>query len=167
MAVKTASVTLDGGDLRFVGSVGSGHSIVLDSGTGDGGARPAELVPLAIAGCTAMDVISILRKKRQQVTRYEVLSNGTQMDDYPHAFTRIDVTHVIEGPALDAEAVRRAIELSATRYCSVGATLASGITEIHHAYVVRDGAGSEASAEVVVLGPGTDPVGAVALAAVG
>ncbi|MEW6223267.1 MAG: OsmC family protein [Chloroflexota bacterium] len=160
MAVKTASVTLDGGDLRFVGSVGSGHSIVLDSGTGDGGARPAELVPLAVAACTAMDVISILRKKRQEVTRYEVLSSGTQMDDHPHAFTRIDVTHVVEGPALDVEAVRRAIELSATRYCSVGATLASGITEIHHGYVVRDGAGPEVRAEVVVLGPDTDPVGA-------
>jgi hypothetical protein len=74
---------------------------------------------------------------------------------------------VVEGPALDAEAVRRAIELSATRYCSVGATLASGITEIHHACIVRDGPGSEVSTEVVVLGPGTDLVGAVPLAPVG
>lgn len=166
MAVKTSVVTLEGGDMRFVGRVGSGHTIVMDNNAGDSGARPAELVALAVAGCTAMDVISILRKKRQEVTRYEVRSNGTQMDDHPHAFTRIDVTHVVEGPDLDVEAVRRAIELSATRYCSVGSTLASGITEVHHGYVVRDGSGAEATAEVIVLGPQTDPVGALGLAPV-
>ena len=166
MAVKTSVVTLEGGDMRFVGRVGSGHTIVMDNNIGDTGARPAELVALAVAGCTAMDVISILRKKRQEVSRYEVRSNGTQMDDHPHAFTRIDVTHVVEGPDLDVEAVRRAIELSATRYCSVGSTLASGITEVHHGYVVRDGSGAEASDEVIVLGPKTDPVGALGLAPV-
>jgi putative redox protein len=166
MAVKTSSVTLEG-DMRLVGRVGSGHSIVMDNGTGDTGARPAELIPLALAGCTAMDVISILRKKRQEVTRYEVLSNGTQMDDHPNAFTRFDVTHVVEGPDLDVEAVRRAIELSATKYCSVGATLSSGRAEIHHSYVVRNGSGAETSAEVIVLGPSLDPVGAAVLAPVG
>jgi putative redox protein len=166
MAVKTSSITLEG-DMRLVGRVGSGHTIVMDNGTGDTGARPSELIPLALAGCTAMDVISILRKKRQEVTRYEVLSDGTQMDDHPNAFTRIDVTHVVEGPHLDVEAVRRAIELSATKYCSVGATLASGQLEIHHSYVVRSGSGAEVSAEVIVLGPSLDPVGAKALAPVG
>jgi putative redox protein len=166
MAVKTSSITLEG-EMRLVGRVGSGHSIVMDSGTGDTGARPSELIPLALAGCTAMDVISILRKKRQEVTRYEVLADGTQMDEHPNAFTRIDVTHVIEGPDLDVEAARRAIELSATKYCAVGATLSSGITEIHHSYVVRSGSAAEASAEVIVLGPSLDPVGATALAPVG
>ena len=88
--------------------------------------RPAELVPLALAGCTAMDVISILRKKRQDVRRYAVEAAGTQEADHPNAFTRIDVVHVVEGSGIDLEAVRRAIELSATKYCSVGATLSSG-----------------------------------------
>ena len=151
MAVKTASVTLDGTTLRFVARSGSGHSFVLDDGRGDTGPRPAELIPMALAACTAMDVISILRKKRQEVTRYEVRAEGVQMDGHPNAFTRIDV-----------DAVRRAIELSATKYCSVGATLSSGITEIHHAYLVRDGNGSEQTAEVLVLGPGADPVGTAA-----
>ena len=163
MATKTATVTLDGGDLRFAGSTGSGHSIVLDDGTGDTGMRPAELVPLAVAGCTAMDVISILRKKRQDVRRYEVRAEGTQMDGHPHAFTRIDVVHVVEGN-VEVEAVRRAIELSATRYCSVGATLSSGITEIHHGYIVRDDDGNERSAEVVVLGPAASPAETARLA---
>ena len=162
MAVKTATVTLDGADLRFVARTGSGHSFVLDDGRGDTGPRPAELIPIALAGCTALDVISILRKKRQDVTAYEVRAEGVQMDEHPNAFTRIDVVHVVEGPAPDPEAVRRAIELSATKYCSVGATLSSGITEIHHRYLVRDGAGREASGEVLVLGPGADPAGTAA-----
>jgi putative redox protein len=157
MAVKTATVTLDGADLRFVALTGSGHSVVLDDARGDTGPRPAELIPVALAGCTAMDVISILRKKRQEVTRYEVRVEGTQMDAHPNAFTRVDVVHVVEGPAIDVEAVRRAIELSATKYCSVGATLASGITEVRHSYLVRDAAGLEQSAEVLVEGPGADP----------
>lgn len=157
MAVKTASVTLEGGELRFVGRVGSGHSVVLDDGKGDTGIRPAELVPLALAGCTAMDVISILRKKRQVVTGYEVRAEGVQMDGHPNAFTRIDVLHVVTGRSVDVEAVRRAIELSATKYCSVGATLASGITEVHHAYLVHDEDGTEVSGEVLVEGPHADP----------
>lgn len=154
MATKTASVTLEGGDLRFVGRTGSAHALVLDNSIGDAGMRPAELVPLALAGCTAMDVISILRKKRQDVSSYMVDAIGEQQADHPNAFTRIDVTHTVEGSGVEVEAVRRAIELSATRYCSVGATLSSGSVEIHHAYVVRDTeAGTEESAEVLVLGP--------------
>ena len=157
MAVKTAAVALDGDNLRFVARTGSGHSLVLDDGRGDTGPRPAELIPVALAACTAMDVISILRKKRQDVTRYEVRADGTQADGHPNAFSRIDVLHVVEGPAIDVDALRRAIELSATKYCSVGATLSSGLTEIHHAYLVRDAEGAEQTAEVLVLGPGADP----------
>jgi putative redox protein len=152
MTVKTATVSLDGDDLRFVARAGSGHSIVLDDASGDVGMRPAELVPVALAGCTAMDVISILRKKRQQVTGYEVRASGTQADAHPAVFTRIDVVHVVEGP-VEVEAVRRAIELSATRYCSVGGTLSTGVTEVHHSYVVRDGAGGEWMGDVLVTGP--------------
>ncbi len=166
MAVKTATVTLDGGPLRFTARTGSGHTLILDDAGGDSGPRPAELVPVALAGCTAMDVISILRKKRQEVTRYEVRAEGVQMDGHPNAFTRIDVVHVVEGPAIEIDAVRRAIELSATKYCSVGATLASGITEVHHAYLVRDGSGLEETAEVIVLGPGADPTAPAAEPAV-
>ena len=157
MAIKTASITLDGEGLRFVGSVGSGHQIILDDGAGDTGARPAELIPIALAGCTAMDVISILRKKRQDVRGYSVESVGVQMDGHPNAFTRIDVTHIVTGVGLDAVAVARAIELSATKYCSVGSTLASGITEIHHGYRVVDAeTGAETADEVLVEGPGNE-----------
>jgi len=157
MATKTASVTLEGDGLRFIGSVGSGHAIVLDNGNGNTGARPAELVPLALAGCTAMDVISILRKKRQDVRGYRVETEGQQMDAYPNAFLRIDVTHIVTGVGLDPAAVGRAIELSATKYCSVGSTLSTGITEIHHGYRVVDAeTGAETVADVLVEGPGNE-----------
>ncbi len=153
MATKTANITLEGGDLRFVARSGSGHEIVLDDGRGDTGMRPAELIPIAVAGCTAMDVISILHKQRQVVSSYQVRASGEQQDAHPNAFTRIDIVHLIEGEAIDVEGVRRAIELSATKYCAVGATLSTGMTEIHHAYLVRDGRGGERMAEVIVTGP--------------
>ena len=115
-----------------------------------------------------MDVISILRKKRQDVHRYEVEAKGSQEDGHPNTFTRIDVVHVVEGTGIDVEAVRRAIELSATKYCSVGATLSSGLTEVHHAYVVRDDAvDGEQAAEVIVLGPWATAAEAASLAAAG
>lgn len=161
MSHKTASVTLEGDGLRFVGAVGSGHTLILDDGSGDTGARPAELVPLALAGCTAMDVISILRKKRMNVTRYEVKATGVQMEEHPHAFTRIDVVHHVDGEAT-IEAVERAIELSATKYCSVGSTLSTGVTEIHHSYVLRVPGAAEATGEVIVLGPRADVGASVA-----
>jgi putative redox protein len=104
-----------------------------------------------------MDVASILRKKRQPFTGYEVRVVGEQRDDpYPHVFERIRIVHVVEGD-VEVEAVRRAIELSATRYCTVTGNLASGVAEIHHAYLVRDSAGREHESEVVVTGPGEAP----------
>ena len=79
---------------------------------------------------------------------------SAQRDEAPAVFTRIDVVHDIEGPDVDVAAVRRAIELSATRYCAVGSTLASGDTEVHHRFVIRDATGSEpVVGEVVILGP--------------
>jgi putative redox protein len=157
MSQKSAQVVLEGDGMRFVATTGSGHRLVLDNGEGDTGPRPAELVPVAVAACTAMDVISILRKKRQQVTRYEVEATGDQRAEAnPSIFTRVDLLHVVDGPSLDLEAVRRAIELSATRYCSVGGTLSTGSTEVHHAYLVRSG-GTEQRGEVVVTGPNEDP----------
>jgi putative redox protein len=157
MALKTATVTLEGDGLRFTGSTGSGHAIILDDANGDTGTRPAELIPLALAGCTAMDVISILRKKRQDVRGYRVETAGVQMDAHPNAFTRIDVTHIVTGVGVDPSAVARAIELSATKYCSVGSTLATGITEIHHGYRLIDAqTGAETEADVLVEGPGNE-----------
>jgi putative redox protein len=158
VSTKTATITLTNDDLRFEATVGSGHTLVLDDGGNDSGARPAELVGAALGACTAFDVISILRKKRQAVTHYEVRVTGLQADRSPHAFSRFDLVHVVDGDGIDAEAVRRSIELSATKYCSVGSTLASGDVEIHHAYLIRDTSGAERFAEVLVIGPNVPAV---------
>lgn len=157
MSTKTVTGRLEGEGLRIVAETGSGHRLVMDDAEGDSGPRPAELLVAAQAGCTAMDVIAILRKKRQQPSRYEVRVTGEQRDDpHPHIFERLRIIHVVEGD-VEVEAVRRAIELSATKYCTVTANLASGAAEIRHAFVVRDAAGEEHYAEVAVTGPGASP----------
>ena len=152
MSSKTASLTLTGGDMRFEAVTGSGHTIVIDNGEGDTGPRPSELVPAALGACTAMDVISILRKKRQEVASYAINVAGEQADSHPARFLSIRVEHVVEGADLDVEAVRRAIELSATKYCTVGATLVTGDLVMTHSYLVRT-RGEEFSADVVTMGP--------------
>ena len=157
MTTRTVSAKLVGEGLRIVAETGSGHVITMDNADGDRGPRPAELLLVAQAGCTAMDVISILRKKRQAFSRYGIRVVGDQRDDpHPHVFEGIRIVHVVEGD-VDVDAVRRAIELSATKYCTVGANLASGVAEIRHAYVVRDARGEEHYGEVVVTGPGEHP----------
>jgi putative redox protein len=121
-----ATVTLSDG-LRFTGMADSGHSIVMDgpekAGGSDSAARPAELMLLALAGCTAMDVISILRKKRQKVTDFSVTVTGEPREDYPAVYEKLQVTYSIRGTDIDPAAVERSIELSEGKYCSVGATL--------------------------------------------
>jgi putative redox protein len=109
---------------RFVAWDEAGHSVVMDATReykGDGsGVRPVELVLYALAGCTGMDVISILEKKRQVVTDLDLVVKGSQRtDDYPKIYTRIEVEYVVTGVGVDPKAVERAIELSEEKYCSV------------------------------------------------
>ena len=121
-----ATVTCTEG-LLFTGHADSGHNVVMDGpehvGGSDSAPRPSELLLLSLAGCTGMDVVSILRKKRQSVTSLQVSVSGDQPDEYPAAFRTLKVTYTIRGENIDPEAVRRAIELSEEKYCSVGATL--------------------------------------------
>lgn len=152
MPGKEARVRHLGAGLRFLVRTGSGHEFILDDAEGDSGPRPAELIVAALAGCTAMDVISILHKKRQAVAGYEVRVTGTQREQQPRAFEAIEVLHEVEGAGIDPEAVRRAIELSATRYCAASATLSSGDLTIRHRYVVLR-AGGSVEGEAAVTGP--------------
>lgn len=112
------------GRRRFVGWDKAGHGVVMDapaSDTADGsGVRPVELVLYALAGCTGMDVVSILQKKRQVVTDLQLVVRGTQRDDdYPHYYKHIEVEYIVTGIGVKPEAVARAIELSEEKYCSV------------------------------------------------
>jgi len=156
MALKTADLRHEGG-LRFVARTGSGFELAMDNEAGGSGPRPTEVLVAAIGGCTAMDVVSILEKKRQVVTRYALRVEGEQRDAPPHAFRRIVITHEIEGPAVDVEAVARAIELSATKYCAVSTGLAAGIAALHHRYVVISPEGAApVEGEAMVTGPGQE-----------
>ena len=156
MGQKQVSLRHTGGS-RFVARSSSGHDIVMDNAAGNTGPRPTELVLAAIAGCTAMDVIDILTKKRQVVDGYSVEVTGTQREKPPNVYTDITVLHVVEGN-VETDALRRSIELSATKYCTVSAQLASGVARISHRYTIKRPAAAgtpptEESGEVVVEGP--------------
>jgi putative redox protein len=111
--------------LQWTGDNNRGNTITIDTPQGGTGPKPTELVAMGLAACTAFDVIGILRKKRQQVTNYEVKVEGDQADgQQPAVFTAFRIRHIVTGYNVDAKAVEDAIHLSETKYCSVGATLA-------------------------------------------
>jgi len=123
---------------QFVAESGSGHHFLLDDAAGASGPKPIELLAIALAGCTAFDVVTILRQKHhQKLTAYEVYVEADQAERPPQVFTTIRVLHVLTGIAIDQSAVEEAIRLSEQKYCSVGAMLkASAVLqttfEIHH-----------------------------------
>ncbi len=111
-------------ELQFVGMADSGFPIKLDSHSSpETGVGPLEMVAIALAGCTAMDVISILVKKKVDVTGFEVKVNADRAADPPKRITKAVLEYVVHGHGVDEASVRRAIELSVTKYCSVHATL--------------------------------------------
>ena len=112
--------------LSFTGVADSGFEVPIvgkaeNGGAGDGPA-PMELLLLGLGGCTGMDVISILEKKRQTVTHFEILLHGVRNEEHPKVFNKITVEYVVTGEALDPEAVKRAVQLSETKYCPAMAT---------------------------------------------
>ena len=108
----------------FVAITPSGHAQTLDvNGERSAAASPTELLLLAVGSCTGADVISILQKKREQVTDYRIEIHGERREEHPRSFRRIEVRHILRGNGLTEAAVARAIELSDTKYCSVAATL--------------------------------------------
>jgi putative redox protein len=115
------------GGMVFTGAADSGFPVRMDTtdvgGGTDSGVRPMELIALALAGCTAMDVISILQKKRQNVTKFEINVDAPRSADHPKVFTRARLTYKFTGTDIEEAAVLRAIELSATKYCPVHAML--------------------------------------------
>jgi len=145
--------------MRFTATTRTGRTIVFGDDTEANELSPVETLAAALAACSAMDVVSILAKKRQRVTSYRIEVSGDQRDEYPQVYTRIDVTHVVEGTVVLESAVRRAIELSATKYCPVNAMVSAGATEVHHHYRMRSTGAipHEAAGEVAVTGPERRP----------
>jgi putative redox protein len=124
-------------DMQFSGIATSGHRLSMDADDASGGTnagfRPMELLLVGFGGCSGMDVISILRKKRQTVTGLEINVSGEKTDDYPKIYKTVHIEYVVIGNGIEKEAVERAIKLSLEKYCSVGATLAKS-GKITHSY---------------------------------
>ena len=134
----TANVKLTqatGTNRQFVATSGTGHHLLIDDAAGNTGAKPIELVAIALAGCTAFDVIGILRKKRQHVTGYEVTVEADQTPDPPQVFTKVRIHHKLTGIDISPQAVEDAIRLSEEKYCSVGA-MVKHTAEIESTYEI-------------------------------
>jgi putative redox protein len=118
-----AVIVLKGTDL-FVGRTPSGHAILLDTDhTRNSAPTPMELLLVALGSCTGVDVASILKKKRQQVSAYRVEVRGERREDHPRGFKRMEVHHIVTGRNISEQSVAQAIQLSEEKYCSVAATL--------------------------------------------
>lgn len=112
------------GDDLFIGIPPSGHTLVMDANSDRRAApTPVEQLLVAVAGCTAFDVQSILAKKRQDVTEYRVEITGERREEHPRAFTKLHLKHIVHGRSISEKAVADAIALSDEKYCSVAATV--------------------------------------------
>ncbi len=165
--LKSVDLTFGGGML-FRAEPSSGHALTFDERESNQGGSPVETILSALGACSAMDVVSIALKKRQDLDEYRVHVTGSQRDEYPQVFTEITVIHDVTGRDLSEAAIRRCIELSATKYCPVSAMISAGATVIHHRFKITStgGDGPDAAAgtaayqsegEVVTTGPYARP----------
>ena len=121
--------------LQFSATMGPGQTMMLDSGPGTHDPNPVQTLLASLGACHAMDVISILRKKRQRVTSYRVELIGERRSEHPRSFTRIEIVHYLRGHDLSAVAVEEAMLLSETRYCTVHFSLDPKI-EVHSRFEI-------------------------------
>lgn len=132
--------------MHFTGSADTGFEVPLGAdgevGGENDGFRPLELMAVSLAGCTAMDVISILKKKQQAVSAFEVKVRADRAEQHPKVFTRATITYIVTGHSLDETAVRRAIELSATKYCPAQAMLGK-VVPMELQYEIYEGESAE------------------------
>jgi putative redox protein len=129
--------------MTFVGESGSGHSVVMDGapehGGRDLGFRPIEMLLLGLGGCTAFDVVSILKKSRQAITDCEVKIDSDRAEEIPKVFTRIHIHFIITGNSLDPVKVEKAVNLSADKYCSASKMLGKTAEMTHDFEIVELG----------------------------
>jgi len=129
-------------NMSFVGESGSGHSVVMDGPPDDGGrnmgVRPMEMVLLGMGGCTAFDVVLILKRARQQVSDCHIELEAERAPEAPKVFTRIHLKYFISGKGLDEKKVRRAVTMTADKYCSVSIMLSSCVEITHETIITED-----------------------------
>jgi len=128
-------------NMSFVGESGSGHSIVMDGAPESGGrnlaARPMEMVLLGMGGCTAFDVVMILKKARQAVDDCIVELSAERSEEIPRVFTKIHVHYIVKGKGLSEKQVEKAIHLTAEKYCSVSIMLAATVEVTHDFEIIE------------------------------
>lgn len=128
------------GDAKFVGSSGSGHTVVMDGPPDHGGQnqgpRPMEMLLLGLGGCSSFDVINILKRSRQDVSDCVTRIEAERADEVPAVFTRIHLHFVVSGRNLKESTVKRAVEMSAEKYCSASIMLERGGVDISHDYEI-------------------------------
>lgn len=129
-------------DKRFVGVASSGHAIVMDASEEKTAPSPMELLLMGLLGCTASDVITILRKKRQPITRVEIRAQAERAPDPPRVYTAIHLEYLIYGRGVSDKAVQDAIRLSKDKYCSASAMLGK-TASITASYRLEEGDGRE------------------------
>jgi putative redox protein len=139
--MDTAQLTWNEG-LTFTAAVASGQTLQASSDKDNQGVKkgfgPMELMALSVGACTAMDVISILEKKHQEVTAFEIKVNSERAENHPRIFTSMEVEYILTGKAIDPAAVERAIELSAEKYCSAQNIVKRSV-DIQHTYKIIEG----------------------------
>lgn len=127
------------GGLEFLAKTPSGHTITMDGaaefGGKNNGPRPMELVLVALGGCSGMDVASILNKKKMDVRDIEINVKGEKASEYPKKYTDVEIEYIVKGKNLTDEAVKRAVELSMQKYCSVKATI-EGAAKVKYSYKI-------------------------------
>lgn len=128
-------------NMSFVGTADSGFKVDLGTtpelGGADDGFRPLELMAISLAGCTAMDVISILTKKRQEVSAFEVKVHADRTQDHPKVFSQMHIEYIVTGENIDQAAVERAVELSETKYCPAQAMLKASASIDHKITIIE------------------------------
>ena len=135
---KTAKVVWSGNALQFHGTLGSGYEFDLNSNASVAGGSPMEFLLAGVAGCTAMDVISILQKMRQQVDEFVVEISGERAAEHPKVYTEVDITFIVRGQSMEPDKVARAIELSQTVYCSASQMFERAGARLHTNYRIEE-----------------------------
>ena len=136
---KSAKIGWTGEDLNFAGTLESGFPIHMKSTADEEGASPMSILLAGVAGCTAMDVLSIVKKKRQPVENMEIEIVGQRADKAPMVYTEVDITYIFYGNNIEPSALERAIELSQTKYCSASIIFNRAGVEIRTHYEIREG----------------------------
>ncbi|HEY0962964.1 MAG TPA: OsmC family protein [Pseudomonadales bacterium] len=127
-------------DAMFLGESGSGHCVIMDGppeiGGRNAGIRPMEMLLIGVGACSSVDVVSILKKARQDVTGCEAKVEATRVDAIPAVFEKIHMHFIVTGKSLDDARVKRAVELSAEKYCSASIMLQKGGVQVTHDYEI-------------------------------